>query len=326
MLRVCMCAAGVRPLPLIPGATQCVSELTYQYRMNESIQLLANSLVYNNALKCGSAALASSRLGACAQGPPFPLLSIGAFAPCSRVCDLGAVGSDPPAVLVVEERKGDGGFVCLALLCVFVQASALVVFLVPVVCVCMYVCMYVCVFLCVAMAALAPAPPEAAPGTSLDTATFPAWVHALLEPEARVVFVDTDCLGREAWESSRLTAGATVLSMSCPFPAAHLRASRTPSTEVAPAPSPSLSPSPPSAPTLRCACPCACSPCNRRGRQPGCAVVGAHVQPSRGCHGGSCSERRCGARCPARHHWRHFAVPLPAALVARRAGGRGGRC
>jgi hypothetical protein len=87
---------------------QAVAELTYQYRMNEPIQLLANTLVYDHALQCGNKDVATSLL--VLQGPPV----------------------DQPA--------------------------------------------------------------------------FPAWVTTCLVPEQRVVFLDTDCMGQDAWELSRTTA------------------------------------------------------------------------------------------------------------------------
>ncbi len=98
-----------------PCAPQAVAELTYQYRMNENIQLLANTLVYDHALKCGSSDVATSLL---------------------QLHDSGGAG-------------------CGA----------------------------------------SPSP-------------FPSWVDACLEPARRVVFLDTDCLGQDAWEASRVTATA----------------------------------------------------------------------------------------------------------------------
>ena len=39
-----------------------VTNLKTQYRMAEDIQLLANTLIYNQRLRCGSAAIASQTL------------------------------------------------------------------------------------------------------------------------------------------------------------------------------------------------------------------------------------------------------------------------
>jgi DNA replication ATP-dependent helicase Dna2 len=41
---------------------QSVACLSFQYRMNEDIMLLSNTLVYNNRLKCGAENIAKSKL------------------------------------------------------------------------------------------------------------------------------------------------------------------------------------------------------------------------------------------------------------------------
>lgn len=47
---------------LIQLILQAVASLTTQYRMAEDIQLLANTLVYNHRLRCGSEAIARQAL------------------------------------------------------------------------------------------------------------------------------------------------------------------------------------------------------------------------------------------------------------------------
>ena len=40
----------------------CVTELTHQYRMNEQIQVLPNTLIYDQKLRCGTQGVAERRL------------------------------------------------------------------------------------------------------------------------------------------------------------------------------------------------------------------------------------------------------------------------
>ena len=49
-------------MELSSAHSDAVVTLNLQYRMNESIMSLANALVYNNLMKCGNSAIATSRL------------------------------------------------------------------------------------------------------------------------------------------------------------------------------------------------------------------------------------------------------------------------
>ena len=67
---------------------QAVVSLTTQYRMAEDIQLLANTLMYNSALRPGSAAVASAML----HLPHHPLPGLPSW--LSRVSTVNPRGAD----------------------------------------------------------------------------------------------------------------------------------------------------------------------------------------------------------------------------------------
>jgi DNA replication ATP-dependent helicase Dna2 len=50
-------------------------------------------------------------------------------------------------------------------------------------------------------------------GTAAPTTTFPSWVEACMAPARRVVFLDTDALGVDAQEMSRVTTQAVDLTV-----------------------------------------------------------------------------------------------------------------
>lgn len=93
---------------------EAVVDLVYQYRMNEEIMFLSNSLVYNNRLRCGSEAVATRTLDIPDREPlrnahSNSLCSGGKDCWIETVLDPSrkAVFLDTDAVPARESRKGD---------------------------------------------------------------------------------------------------------------------------------------------------------------------------------------------------------------------------
>lgn len=90
-----------------PEATQ---QLTYQYRMNRDVMLVANRLVYGNKLKCGSNSVATNKLSLKLPPTMFksasPLWPLEALAAATGVCFVNTDGM--PMVSETAAAAGQG--------------------------------------------------------------------------------------------------------------------------------------------------------------------------------------------------------------------------